>query len=155
MDGASVDRAYGMRFSDEWTSMFSTSLVNACAQENLPFWVRPGQLTINTADLFKVLMRNLCEDSEPFLYQVVEVEGFCLQADLDVLAAGRDPRVTRPIALMDDRNEGNVRDNNGGNVRPSPGALRAHQLYQKLRVMVGQLTWSIPSQAPLRMITKM
>jgi len=138
-----------LHFAEEWTSVFSTVHVETCGRENVPFWAKPGPLPTTApeiplpttaAEIVTALMRDLCEDSNAYLYQAVEVEGFCSPADLDVLKTGRDPRVTRPVALLDDRNEGGARDNPRGTVRPNKGALTAHQLYTELRKMVRSQT---------------
>ena len=134
-----------MHFAEEWTSAFSTVHVETCGRENVPFWAKPGPLPATAGDIplpttatevVTAFMTDLCEDSNAHLYQVVEVEGFCSPADLDVLKTGRDPRVMRPVAMLDDRNEGGARDNPRGTVRPNKGALTAHQLYTELCKMV-------------------
>ncbi|KAK0649648.1 hypothetical protein B0T16DRAFT_457041 [Cercophora newfieldiana] len=131
MDSSSRSRRQ-LHFAEEWESVFAEPQIGACGRENIPFWVKPEELPTTSKDLLNAFLTDLCEDSDAYLYQVVEVEGFCLPADLDVLKAGRDPRVSKPVALLDDRNEGGARDNPRGTVRPSKGALTAHQLYTEL-----------------------
>jgi len=131
-----------MHFAEEWSSVFSKVHVKTCGRENVPFWAKPASpLPTTAAEIVKAFMTDFCEDSNAYLYQVVEVQGFCSPADLDVLKRGQDPRVTRPVALLDDRNEGGARDNPRGTVRPNKGALTAHQLYTGLCKMVR--SWTI------------
>ncbi|KAK0611969.1 hypothetical protein B0T14DRAFT_339079 [Immersiella caudata] len=134
MDSNSVSAAQ-LQFAEEWVSVFSERHIETCGRENIPFWVKPGPLPTTARDIVSAFTTDLCEDSSAYLYQVVEVEGFCLPADLDILKAGCDPRVLRPLALLDDRNEDGARDNPRGTVRPRKGALSAHQLYNELRKM--------------------
>jgi hypothetical protein len=114
----------------------SSGQVATCRQENIPFWVKPGPFPTTAADLVRAFMNDLCEDLNAFLYQVVEVEGFFLHADLESLKTGQGPSVSRPVALLDDRNEGGARETPRGTVRSSKGALTAHQLYIELCKMV-------------------
>ncbi|KAK4442077.1 hypothetical protein QBC34DRAFT_313888 [Podospora aff. communis PSN243] len=129
-----------LKFAEEWGDVFSQRHVETCGRENIPFWVQPGPLPTTAEDIVRAFTTDLCEDSSAYLYQVVEVEGFCLPADLEVLKTGNDSRVSRLVALLDDRNEGGARDNPRGTVRPSKGALSAHQLYTELRKMVAEYT---------------
>ncbi|KAK3692167.1 hypothetical protein B0T22DRAFT_435486 [Podospora appendiculata] len=109
--------------------------IETYAQENKPFWDLPYQAPPTSTELIKAFMNDFCDDSDPYLYQVVEVEGFCHEADLEILKKenGNDERVMRRVALLDDRNDEGTRDNARGTCRPDKGALSAHQLYCGLR----------------------
>jgi hypothetical protein len=141
MDLPNASRGQAKRFAEEWASVFSNPQVDACAHENKPFWIRPGQevLPSTSTELLKTLMQDLCDDSDPFLYQADVLEGFCLPADLSILKRGNDQRVGRPVALLDDRNDEGTRIAVRGTCRPRKGALTAHQLYVELSKAVSGL----------------
>ncbi|GAB1310598.1 hypothetical protein MFIFM68171_00808 [Madurella fahalii] len=132
MDLAVTDNGRLKRFADEWTSVFSTPQVATYAPENTPFWARLGHNPNTSTGIIKAFMKYLCDDPDPYLYQAVEIEGFCSLADLAVLKSGDDERVRRPIALLDDRNDEGTRTVTRGTCRPRKGALTAHQLYVEL-----------------------
>lgn len=140
MDSRGVDRGQVRTLSHEWASFFSQPQTEACHHENTPFWAKSDLASsITGKEIIEALMSDLCDDSEPYLYQAVELRGFCLQANLEILKAGTDERVTKPVAILDDRNyEGITRTNPGGTCRPWKGALSAHRLYRELCKMVNR-----------------
>lgn len=132
-----VDKGQLKRFADEWTSVFSTPQVDTYPRENKPFWASLGDIPHTSTGIIKAFVEDLFDDSDPYLYQGVEIEGFCSPTDLAVLKRGNDERLRRPIALLDDRNDEGTRTVTRGTCRPRKGALTAHQLYLELRKAVG------------------
>ncbi|KAF5577054.1 transcription factor SEF1 [Fusarium pseudocircinatum] len=77
-------------------------------------------------------------DMEPFLgpstYQILELEPLCKSCSIDILLSGTDPRVTRPMALLDDRcRRMHHSEPPGGHMRRDRGPLSSSQLLQELK----------------------
>ncbi|KAM7193431.1 hypothetical protein V8F33_007810 [Rhypophila sp. PSN 637] len=101
------------------------------SREKLPFWGRDGQEIPGTSrELLRAFLKDRCDDTGPYLYTEVEIEGFCLPANLRLLKSGGSDEVRKPTALLDDRalQGTDIR----GKCRPNKGALSAHQLYLEL-----------------------
>ncbi|KAF4447060.1 putative transcription factor SEF1 [Fusarium austroafricanum] len=80
----------------------------------------------------------------PRTYQILELEPFCAGCSMDILESGSDPRVTKPIALLDDRcRRMHHSEPPGGYKRPDLGALSATQLLRELR----KWRYSCPNEA--------
>ncbi|KAK4446233.1 hypothetical protein QBC34DRAFT_150748 [Podospora aff. communis PSN243] len=130
---------------DQWGALFGEEKVQSYPQQDVPFWYVNTSLdtTISPApepiagpptsmEMFELLMSQWHPQHEPHFYQEM-VRRFCLEADMTILSNGGDDRVTRPVALLDDRNRGTGADERRGNYRKWKGALSAHQLYHELR----------------------
>ncbi|KAF5575908.1 extracellular GDSL-like lipase acylhydrolase [Fusarium pseudoanthophilum] len=77
-------------------------------------------------------------DMEPFLgpstYQMLELEPLCKSCSMDDLITGTDPRVTRPMALLDDRcRRIHHSEPPGGHMRSDRGSLSSSQLLKELK----------------------
>jgi hypothetical protein len=80
-------------------------------------------------------------DMEAFLgpstYQMLELEPLCKSCSIDKLISGTDPRVTRPMALLDDRcRRMHHSEPPGGHMRRDRGPLSSSQLLQELKKSV-------------------
>lgn len=75
----------------------------------------------------------------PSTYHMLELEPFCTSCSMDDLMIGTDPRVSRPMALLDDRcRRMHHSEPPGGHMRRNRGPLSSSQLLQELRKNVGQ-----------------
>ena len=124
------------RLAYVWDLDFATQQHKAYPTQNVPVYANYGNFPQNTADIVRNFMR---DDGESCLYQTATLQGFCLYADLNILKAGIDDRVLKPVALLDDRNEEGIRTNERGTTRPQKGSLNAHQLHEQLCKKVGPI----------------
>ncbi|KAF5617845.1 extracellular GDSL-like lipase acylhydrolase [Fusarium sp. NRRL 25303] len=70
----------------------------------------------------------------PSTYHMLELEPFCKPCSMDDMLAGTDPRVTQPIALLDDRcRRMHHSEPPGGHIRRDRGPLSSSQLLQELK----------------------
>jgi len=134
MDHAAGARLFSQRLANDWDSTFSNRRTESYGILNIPFVCSrfPGYRTAQ--DIIEYFMRGSFGDPQSYLYQVNLVEGFCKSADLNVLWEGTAPAVTKPVALIDDRNdEGSRLDKDKkGTSRKDLGALSSIQLYRQL-----------------------
>lgn len=135
------------RFAYEWNADFATRQTKSYTNHNRLFYEAEGLVTSpDTAKIIQAFMSDFCKDSESYLYQAIEVTGFCEPAILRILEVGGEPQVTTHVALLDDRNEEGPRldRDKKGTRREDKGALSSHQLYQLLKRKVGDLFESKP-----------
>lgn len=77
----------------------------------------------------------------PGSYQILVLEPLCGDCSMDVLEAGLEPHVTRPMALLDDRcRRIHHSEPIGGHKRVDPGPLSSARLLQELRKKASQST---------------
>lgn len=91
----------------------------------------------SVVDLIKKFL-SASGDMEAFLgpstYHMLELEPFCTSCSMDDLIIGTDPRVTRPMALLDDRcRRMHHSEPPGGHMRRNRGPLSSSQLLRELR----------------------
>ncbi|KLO83363.1 Uncharacterized protein LW93_15033 [Fusarium fujikuroi] len=116
-----------------WNQEFFDRQIQKYPAENTP-----AVATFSSVyDLIKNFL-SVSGDMEAFLgpstYQMLELEPLCKSCTMDDLYTGTDPRVTRPMALLDDRcRRMHHSEPSGGHMRRDRGPLSSSQLLQELR----------------------
>ncbi|KAL5625689.1 hypothetical protein FOBRF1_000032 [Fusarium oxysporum] len=116
-----------------WNQEFFDRQIQKYPAENIP-----AVATFSSVfDLIKKFL-SASGDMEAFLgpstYQMLELEPLCISCSMDDLISGTDPRVTRPMALLDDRcRRMHHSEPSGGYMRRDRGPLSSSQLLQELR----------------------
>jgi hypothetical protein len=123
----------------EWPSEFYTRQKSSYMSQNEPSITRlivTGYMPETADDILKTFLKHLDDDAEPHHYQPLAVEDFCSNVDFNVLKDGQDPRVSKPMALLDDRNSDGVEICKAGNWRSNYQPLCMHRLFLELRKKV-------------------
>ncbi|KAJ4083954.1 hypothetical protein NW769_014537 [Fusarium oxysporum] len=116
-----------------WNQEFFDRQIQKYPAENTP-----AVATFSSVyDLIKKFL-SASGDMEAFLgpstYQMLELEPLCISCSMDDLISGTDHRVTRPMALLDDRcRRMHHSEPPGGHMRRDRGPLSSSQLLQELR----------------------
>lgn len=122
---------------EEWTTLFSEPKSHTCVRENTAFWdTGHGPPPTTSQELLRTFLADQYDDTNPYLYQEDEIEGFCLPAKLSLLEDGNSEQVQKPMALLDDRTE-DTQTAIRGTCRTNKGPLSAHMLYNELKKPVG------------------
>jgi hypothetical protein len=138
-----------------WKPAFAQRHTDVYANENVPFVARPVEDpsgatitgddrnidTISTEDVVENFVNNDCDDDiDRYQYRNSQVSDFLEMGNMNILRSPiQSVEVSRPMALLDDRNNGNVsRENMAGNLRLNLGPLSAHQLFMELRKHVSR-----------------
>ena len=120
----------------EWHSRFYDQRPDGYMDENIPLCSHDGPLPESAAEIIEIFLDVFRQDANLYMYQAVVIESFSMTGedpiDFLVLKEGVDPRVKKPTALLDDRNEEGKSRDVKGTCRPKKGALSAHQLLQEL-----------------------
>ncbi|KAF4417804.1 transcription factor SEF1 [Fusarium acutatum] len=116
-----------------WNQEFFDRQIQKYPAENTP----AVEAFSSVCDLIKKFL-SASGDMEAFLgpstYQMLELEPLCKSCSMDDLITGTDPRVTRPMALLDDRcRRMHHSEPPGGHMRRDRGPLSSSQLSQQLR----------------------
>jgi len=145
VDDWSGGRAHHGVPSDNWAACFRDQKAHSYPQEDVLFWRTALGLKISptSSDIIEALMNHRSPGQELYFYQDV-VRQFCSNADMIALNNGDDTLVTRPLALLDDRNGDAPPDQRRGNIRTWKGGLTAPQLYQELLRRVGKTIFPRP-----------
>ncbi|KAF5707743.1 transcription factor SEF1 [Fusarium mundagurra] len=115
-----------------WSQEFFDRQIQKYPAENIP-----AVATFSSVhDLIKKFL-SASGDMEAFLgpstYQMLELEPLCASCSIDDLRSGTNPRVTRPMALLDDRcRRMHHSEPPGGHMRRNRGSLSSSQLLQEL-----------------------
>nr|RBQ97485.1 hypothetical protein FVER53263_09446 [Fusarium verticillioides] len=116
-----------------WNQEFFDRQIQKYPAQNIP-----AVATFSSVhDLIKKFL-SASGDMEAFLgpstYQMLELEPLCKSCSMDDLVTGTDPRVTRPMALLDDRcRRMHHSEPPGGHMRRDRGPLSSSQLLQELK----------------------
>lgn len=96
--------------------------------------IAPRSALLSTEDIVNKFVRNKCiEDPDRSLSRTLQIGTFLKDANIDTLRTEPTEAVSKPMALIDDRNNENVtRASVNGNCRPSQGPLSAHGLFAEL-----------------------
>ena len=131
-----------------WKPAFNQRQTDSYASENNPFVVRPVEdrsgatiardspSNISTEDVVDRFVNHQCEDDiDRYHYRNSQVSEFLKLGDINMLRSSNpNPKVSRSMALLDDRNNASVsRENMAGKFRLIRGPLNAHQLYIELQ----------------------
>lgn len=96
--------------------------------------IAPRSALLSTEEIVDRFVDNKCiEDLDQYLSRTLQIRTFLKGANIDTLRADPTGSVSKPMALIDDRNNENVtRVNLNGRCRPSQGPLSAHGLFAEL-----------------------
>jgi hypothetical protein len=117
---------------------------------NGPHDLPPRRPLISTEEIVNIFVDNKCrEDVDRYLSRRLQIGGFLLAARIESLRGDPDESLSKPMALIDDRNNENVtRTNLNGRCRPSQGPLSAHGLFIALSQSVCILRPCVADQKP-------
>jgi hypothetical protein len=89
---------------------------------------------ISTQEVVDSFVNNRCtDDVDRYLSRKLQIGRFLEAADIDTLREDPEECVSKPMALIDDRNNESVtRVHLNGTCRPSPGPFSAHGLFTEL-----------------------
>jgi hypothetical protein len=154
MDSSRHYNGHFKQYAFTWRPAFTHRQTTVYPLENQPlverqFQYPPGTAPpipagvqlIATREVVDNFVDNRCEDDvDRYLSRKLQIEGFLLPAQINILRGDPDESVSKPMALIDDRNNENVtRVHLNGRCRPSQGPLSAHGLFTELSRNVRQL----------------
>jgi hypothetical protein len=153
MDSSKLYSAHFKHYAFIWRPAFTLRQAGVYPSENMPLVQRSNRFPtgtappipaaaplISTQDVVDGFVNNRCTDDEDrYLSRKLRMGRFLEAADLDTLRGDLEETVSRPMALMDDRNNESVtRVRLAGNCRQPLGPLSAQGLFRELSQAVGK-----------------
>jgi len=148
MDGPRYNNGNFKRYAFTWRPAFTQRQTPVPTSEHHPPLVEreiryppgigphiaPRSALLSTEEIVDKFVTNKCiEDPDRYMSRTLQIGTFLKGANIDNLRADPTGAVSKPMVLIDDRNNENVtRVNLNGNCRPSQGPLSAHGLFAEL-----------------------
>jgi hypothetical protein len=148
MDGSRYYNGHFKRYAFTWRPAFTQRQDPVPTAEHHPPLVEreiqypqgigphidPRSALLSTEDIVDKFVGNNCiDDPDRYLSRTLQIGTFLKDANIDTLREEQTEAVSKPMALIDDRNSENVtRASMSGNCRPSQGPLSAHGLFAEL-----------------------
>jgi len=146
MDSSRHYNGHFKQYAFTWRSAFTVRQTTVYPFENQPLVERefqyppgaappiPAGVGLSTQEVIDNFVDNRCKDDVVrYLSRKLQIEGFLSPAQINTLRGDQDESVSKPMALIDDRNNENVtRVHLNGRCRPFQGPLSAHGLFAEL-----------------------